>query len=72
MSQTKTRFSPFVGIALVGKDIVFRVIIVYSSLMDFGPWVVGKILLLSYLGSFDTDYITFRNVKILKDLFFSN
>jgi hypothetical protein len=27
----------FVGLALVGKDIVFRFIIEYSSLMDFGP-----------------------------------
>jgi hypothetical protein len=26
----------FVGLALVGKDIVFRFIIEYSSLMDFG------------------------------------
>jgi hypothetical protein len=28
----------FIGLALVGKDIVFRFIIeYYSSLMDFGP-----------------------------------
>jgi hypothetical protein len=27
----------FVGLALVGKDIVFRLIIEYSSLRDFGP-----------------------------------
>jgi hypothetical protein len=27
----------FVGIAYQGKDIVFRFIIEYSSLMDFGP-----------------------------------
>jgi hypothetical protein len=27
----------FVGLALVGKDIVFRFIIEYSSLRDFGP-----------------------------------
>jgi hypothetical protein len=27
----------FVGLALVGKDIVFRFIIEYSSLMDFDP-----------------------------------
>jgi hypothetical protein len=26
-----------VGLTLVGKDIVFRFIIEYSSLMDFGP-----------------------------------
>jgi hypothetical protein len=28
----------FVGLALVGKDIVFRFIIEYSSLRDFGPY----------------------------------
>jgi hypothetical protein len=27
----------FAGLALVGKDIVFKFIIDYSSLMDFGP-----------------------------------
>jgi len=27
----------FVGLALVGKDIVFRFIIEYRSFMDFGP-----------------------------------
>ncbi len=27
----------FVGLALVGKDIVFGFIIEYSSLRDFGP-----------------------------------
>jgi hypothetical protein len=27
----------FVGLAYQGKDIVFRFIIEYSSLMDFGP-----------------------------------
>jgi hypothetical protein len=27
----------FVGLALVGKEIVFRFIIEYSSLRDFGP-----------------------------------
>jgi hypothetical protein len=27
----------FVGLALVGKDIVLRFIIEYSSLRDFGP-----------------------------------
>jgi hypothetical protein len=55
MSHTKTRFSPFV-IALVGKDIVFRFIIAYSSLMDFGPWVNVKIL---------KDY--FFKLKIVKE-----
>ncbi len=28
------------GLALVGKDIVFRFILEYSSLTDFGPYVV--------------------------------
>jgi hypothetical protein len=28
----------FVGLADEGKDIVFRFIIEYSSLMDFGPY----------------------------------
>jgi hypothetical protein len=28
----------FVGLALVGKDIVFRFIIEYSCLRDFGPY----------------------------------
>jgi hypothetical protein len=27
----------FIGLAYQGKDIVFRFIIEYSSLMDFGP-----------------------------------
>jgi hypothetical protein len=30
----------FVGIACEGKDFVFRFIIEYSSLRDFGPWVI--------------------------------
>jgi hypothetical protein len=29
----------FIGLAYKGKDIVFRFIIEYSSLRDFGPWV---------------------------------
>jgi len=28
----------FIGLAYQGKDIVFRFIIEYSSLMDFGPY----------------------------------
>jgi hypothetical protein len=28
----------FIGLAHQGKDIVFRFIIEYSSLMDFGPY----------------------------------
>ncbi len=31
------RKSIFIGLALVGKDIVFRFIIKYSSLKGFGP-----------------------------------
>jgi hypothetical protein len=31
------RSHPFVGLAYQGKDIVFRFIIEYSSLRDFGP-----------------------------------
>jgi hypothetical protein len=37
-------WSEFVGLALVGKDIVFRFIIEYSSVMDFGLYVVGQFL----------------------------
>jgi hypothetical protein len=29
--------SNFVGVALIGKDIMFRFIIEYGSLKDFGP-----------------------------------
>ncbi len=32
------------GFAYQGKDIVFRFIIEYSSLRDFGPYVVGLFL----------------------------
>jgi len=32
--------SYFVGLALVGKDTVLRFIIEYSSLRDFGPYVI--------------------------------
>jgi hypothetical protein len=34
----------FVGLAYQGKDIVFRFIIEYSSLMDFGPLVIALVL----------------------------
>jgi hypothetical protein len=34
----------FVGFAYQGKDIVFRFIIEYSSLRDFGPKVIGLFL----------------------------
>jgi len=36
-----THFSAyFVGHALIGKDIVFRFMIEYSSLRDFGPSII--------------------------------
>jgi hypothetical protein len=34
-----TKPHDFVGLVYQGKDIVFRFIIEYSNLMDFGPWV---------------------------------
>ncbi len=34
----------FVGFAYQGKDTEFRLIIEYSSLMDFGPEVIGLFL----------------------------
>jgi hypothetical protein len=34
----------FVGSAYEGKDIVLRFIIEYSSLMDFGPYVIDLFL----------------------------
>jgi hypothetical protein len=30
-------FFPFIGIVYQGKDMMFRFIVEYSSLMDFGP-----------------------------------
>jgi hypothetical protein len=37
-------FSSFFSIAYQGKDDVFRFIIEYNKLMDFGPQVVGLFL----------------------------
>jgi hypothetical protein len=34
---SKRLFLEFIGLAYQGKDIVFRPIIAYSSLRDFGP-----------------------------------
>ncbi len=34
----------FIVLALVGKDIVFRFIMEYTSLRDFGPYVIGLFL----------------------------
>ncbi len=45
MEKTNTLFF---GLAFQGKDIVFRFIIEYSSLMDFGPYVVIIIDLFLY------------------------
>jgi hypothetical protein len=36
----------FIGLANRGKDIVFRFILEYSSLMDFGPWVLIIIIII--------------------------
>jgi hypothetical protein len=36
--------SIFVGLAFVGKEIVFRSIIEYSSLRDFSPFVISLFL----------------------------
>jgi hypothetical protein len=36
--------SIFIGLAFVGKDIVFRSIIEYSSLTDFGPYIISLVL----------------------------
>ncbi len=38
----------FIGLAFIGKDIVFRFIIEYTSLMDFGPYVVGLFLYVNF------------------------
>jgi hypothetical protein len=37
LSKQILAFGGFIGLALVGKDIVFKFIIEYSSLRDFGP-----------------------------------
>jgi hypothetical protein len=37
----RPRLEIFVGFAYQGKDIVFRFIIEYSSLRDFGPYLIG-------------------------------
>jgi hypothetical protein len=43
-SSENTISHNLLGLALVGKDIVFRFIIEYSSLRDFGPQVIGLFL----------------------------
>ncbi len=44
-STWHTKLIFVVGLALVGKDIVFRFIIEYSSLRDFGPFVIIIIII---------------------------
>ncbi len=48
MEHPKTWNPSFVGLAYQGKDIVFRFIIEYSSLRDFGPSVIIMIGLFLY------------------------
>ncbi len=44
-SSSPRHTTVFVGLAYQGKkDIVFRFIIEYSGLMEFGPYVVGLFL----------------------------
>ncbi len=38
------RLEIFVGLAYQGKDIVFRFIIEYNSLRDFGAYLIGLFL----------------------------
>jgi hypothetical protein len=40
----------FIGLALVSKDIVFRCIIEYSSLMEFDPYVIIGLFLYEDFG----------------------
>jgi hypothetical protein len=44
LSDTNQQHANFVGPAYQGKDIMFRFIIEYSSVKDFGPWVIGLFL----------------------------
>jgi hypothetical protein len=44
LKYTCVYHGPFFGLAYQGKDIVFRFIIEYSSLRDFGPYVIGLFL----------------------------
>ncbi len=44
LSDTSQQQANFVGLAYQGKDILFRFIIEYSGLKDFGPWVIGLFL----------------------------
>ncbi len=48
MDHPETWNPSFVGLALVGKDIVFRFSIEYSSLRDFGPWVITGLFLYEF------------------------
>jgi hypothetical protein len=42
----------FVGLAYRGKDIVFTFIIEYSSLREFGPYVIIIIIIIIIIGLF--------------------
>jgi hypothetical protein len=37
-------FPSFIGLAYQGKDMVFRFIIEYNSLRNYGPYIVGPFL----------------------------
>ncbi len=70
----------FFGIAYQGKDIVFRFIIKYNSLTNFGPHVVGLFLckdfwkmifwLVLKLGINDTIVISWKNLVSFEGFFF--
>jgi hypothetical protein len=42
--KSKVRILGLIGLAYQGKDIMFRIIIEYSSLRGFGPYVIGLFL----------------------------
>jgi len=72
-------FSFFFGIACQGEDIVFRFIIMYSNLINFGPRVIGLILykdffkmifwLVLKLGISDRIVIFWRNLVSFRGFF---
>jgi hypothetical protein len=44
LNESHCQTCSFVGLAYQGKGIVFRFIIEFSSLRDFGPWLIGLFL----------------------------
>jgi hypothetical protein len=42
--EEDSSYQRFIGLAYQGQDIVFSLVIVYSSLTDFGPLVIGLFL----------------------------